>query len=102
MRKPHVATFMGSVGNDEYAAKLEEKAGEVGLNVMYQKQSNGTKTGTCAVLVYEENRSLCAHLAAANMFSKEHFEEPEHRSLMEKADIYYIAVINAPMLLIGT
>lgn len=90
MRKPHVATFMGSVGTDEYADILEEKAREVGLNVMYQKQPS-VKTGTCAVLVYEEFRSLCAHLAAANLFSKEHFEEPEHRTLMEKADIYYIA-----------
>lgn len=91
MRKPHVATFMGSVGTDEYGDILEEKAREVGLNVMYQKQPS-VKTGTCAVLVYEEFRSLCAHLAAANLFSKEHFEEPEHRTLMEKADIYYIAV----------
>ena len=51
-------------------------------------------SGTCAVLLTNNgaNRSLCANLAAANLFTKDHIEVPENRELIEKADYYYITV----------
>ncbi|KIH57011.1 hypothetical protein ANCDUO_12805, partial [Ancylostoma duodenale] len=49
------------------------------------------KTGTCAALIYGQNRSLCAHLAAANTFTIDHMFDPAHASLIEKAQFYYIA-----------
>lgn len=39
------------------------------------------------------HRSLCANLAAANLFTKDHIEVPENLQLIEKADFYYITVI---------
>lgn len=38
------------------------------------------------------DRSLCANLAAANLFTKEHIDTPENRKLIEAADCYYITV----------
>ena len=68
LEKPRVATYMGCVGVDKYSKILEEKARADGLNVRYQ-YTNKESTGTCAVLITGNERSLCANLAAANCFS---------------------------------
>jgi len=91
MKKPNVSVFMGCVGKDEYSRVLEEKARADGVDVKYQ-YTEADSTGTCAVLLTNNgaNRSLCANLAAANLFTKDHIEVPENRELIEKADYYYI------------
>ncbi|XP_069958812.1 uncharacterized protein Adk2 isoform X3 [Cherax quadricarinatus] len=90
--KPYCATFMGSVGKDEFSETLEKKAKEAGVLVRYQKQDNHP-TGTCAVVVTKNGmcRSLVANLAAANHFAQSHLEIPENWALMEKARFYYIS-----------
>nr|XP_045625939.1 adenosine kinase-like isoform X1 [Procambarus clarkii] len=92
LRKPYCATFMGSVGKDDYSKTLEKKAKDAGVVVRYQKQDKHD-TGTCAVVVTKNGkcRSLVANLAAANHFSKSHLEIPENKALMEKAKFYYIS-----------
>ncbi|EJW83773.1 adenosine kinase [Wuchereria bancrofti] len=37
------------------------------------------------------HRSLCAHLAAANLFTIDHLEKPESRVLIETAQYFYIS-----------
>jgi adenosine kinase len=86
----NVTTYMGCIGNDEYGKILFDKATADGVNAVYQRHST-LKTGTCAVLLTDSNRSLCAHLAAAENFSAEHLDVPAHRDLMMKANFYYIA-----------
>jgi adenosine kinase len=90
VNQPNVATFFGAVGKDKYAETLKQKAVEAGVNVKYQHHPD-VKTGTCAALIFDEYRSLCAHLAAANCFTKDHLDIPENRELVEKANFYYIA-----------
>jgi len=92
LRKPNCASFMGSVGIDEFSATLEKKAKEAGVTVRYQKQDKHP-TGTCAVVVTKNGmcRSLVANLAAANHFTKSHLEIPENKAIMEKAKYYYIS-----------
>jgi len=84
--------MMGCVGKDKYSTILAEKAQSAGVNVKYQV-TDKEPTGTCAVLVTEngKNRSLCAYLAAANCFTKDHLEVPENKGLMEGAKYYYIS-----------
>ncbi len=36
-------------------------------------------------------------MAAANCYTKDHLDAPEHRALMEKAQFYYISVSNSNM-----
>ncbi|KAG0729662.1 Adenosine kinase 2 [Chionoecetes opilio] len=93
LRKKHCATFMGSVGKDSFSKTLEEKAGEAGVKVKYQKQEDHP-TGTCAVVITKNGacRSLVANLAAANHFSKSHLDVPENKALLEKAKYFYISV----------
>jgi adenosine kinase len=88
--KPNTITFTGCIGNDHFGKVLEEKAKSVGLNTIYQRHPS-ERTGTCACCIYQEHRSLCAHLAAANCFSKDHLEVASNKALMEQAKYYYIA-----------
>jgi len=87
---PKATTFMGCIGKDKFGKILEEKAREGGVNVSYQYHDT-EPTGTCAVLLTGENRSLVAYLAAANHFSKDHLDKPENRALLEKAQYFYMS-----------
>ncbi|VDM95339.1 unnamed protein product [Thelazia callipaeda] len=88
--EPNRATFFGCIGDDKYGVILREKAREAGLNVCYQVKK-GKKTGMCAALITGQQRSLCAHLAAANLFTFDHLEEVENRTIIDKAQYFYIS-----------
>jgi len=90
LNRPNVATFMGCVGKDKYADIMKEKANEVGLKTVYQLTEKAP-TGTCAVLITGKERSLVAHLSAANLFTVEHLDNKENWSYVEKAKIHYIS-----------
>ncbi|KAH8378686.1 hypothetical protein KR009_000729, partial [Drosophila setifemur] len=100
--QPKVAVFFGCVGEDKYAAILEEKARAAGLNVHYQVKKD-TPTGTCAVLITGTHRSLCANLAAANKFTIEHLEQPLNKAVVDNAQYYYISgfflTVNPPSIM---
>lgn len=60
---------------------------------LYRYQYNSKEpTGTCAVLVTDHHRSLCANLGAANCFTIDHIREPENKKLVNSAQFYYISV----------
>ncbi|CAL8106560.1 unnamed protein product [Orchesella dallaii] len=88
--QPKITCFMGAVGTDDYSKKLEECAMNDGVNVRYQKWDE-YPTGTCAVLLTDQYRSLCAYLAAADHFTKDHLDKSENLALMEQAKYYYIS-----------
>ena len=48
-------------------------------------------TGTCAVLVKDNERSLIANLAAAEKYDKAHFDSAEIQAVVKDAGIYYMA-----------
>lgn len=90
LQKPNVSTFFGCVGNDDYAKILENKARGDGVNVRYQVTEKEA-TGTCGVLVTGTKRSLCANLAAANLFTLDHIKKEENFKFLENAEFYYIS-----------
>lgn len=88
--KPKTVTFFGCVGDDEFSKILKDQALKAGVDVRYQYTTT-EPTGTCAVLVTNQNRTLCANLAAANCFTMDHIENPENRKLIETASFYYVS-----------
>jgi adenosine kinase len=82
--------YVGCIGEDEFGAQLESAAKADGVNVCYMKQ-NKEPTGTCAVLVKDNERSLIANLAAANCYDKAHFETEQIQALVTAAKIVYCA-----------
>jgi len=89
LKYTNLCTFMGCVGRDNNADIMREKAKEVGLNAIYQVDEKAS-TGTCAVLVTHSDRSLVAHLAAANNFTIDHFNNENNWTLVQKAKILYV------------
>lgn len=89
--KPKVTTFFGCVGEDSFSKILYDKATSDGVNVQYQ-YNNKEPTGTCAVLITNHHRSLCANLGSANCFTIDHIKKSENRKLLESAQFYYISV----------
>lgn len=87
---PRATTFIGCIGKDKFGEILKEKAEGVGVRTAYYVQDE-EPTGTCAALICGYNRSLCANLAAANLYKKSHLDQKENWALVEKAKYYYIA-----------
>uniref|UniRef100_A0A0K0FH12 Adenosine kinase n=1 Tax=Strongyloides venezuelensis TaxID=75913 RepID=A0A0K0FH12_STRVS len=90
IQKPNTCTFFGAVGDDKYGRTLKEKATLAGVNAKYQLNPS-VKTGTCAALINGTNRSLAAHLAAANTFNINHFDDQSNVELVNKAKYFYIS-----------
>ncbi|XP_050511474.1 uncharacterized protein LOC114329649 isoform X2 [Diabrotica virgifera virgifera] len=87
---PNVVTKFGCVGKDKYSKILHDKATESGVNVRYQYHES-EPTGTCAVLITGQHRSLCAKLGSSGHFSVEHLRQPENRKLLENAQFFYVS-----------
>jgi adenosine kinase len=82
--------FMGCIGNgDAYGAQLVKCLQDAGVGEFYQKDEKAA-TGTCAVLIKDQERSLCANLSAANNFKASHLEVPEVKAMWQAASFYYI------------
>ncbi|VDO23559.1 unnamed protein product [Brugia timori] len=109
LNEPNRSVFFGCIGDDHYGDILKQKTQEIGLRVYYQVKEK-QKTGTCAALITNQHRlllisaslinkcifflhsrSLCAHLAAANLFTIDHLEKLESRVLIETAQYFYIS-----------
>merc|ERR1712159_723476 len=61
-----------------------------GVNALYMVDK-ATPTGTCAVCITGNNRSLVANLSAANNFKESHVQLPENKSVVEQAKVIYSA-----------
>uniref|UniRef100_A0A7S2DK21 Adenosine kinase n=1 Tax=Octactis speculum TaxID=3111310 RepID=A0A7S2DK21_9STRA len=90
MKVPGATSYFGCVGSDAYATQMEEQAKADGVNVQYLVDDKQA-TGTCAVLITGEHRSLIANLAAANHFKPEHLENAVCKTIIDNAKFYYMA-----------
>ncbi|CAF4601044.1 unnamed protein product [Rotaria socialis] len=62
-----------------------------GTYQIYENPAEHVQTGTCAVLITGNDRSLVANLGAANHFTIDHFNDPKNHEHVEKAKIFYTA-----------
>ena len=71
--KPNIGTYMGCVGADDNCRRMQTKAREDKLNVVYMVDKK-EPTGICACLITNngKNRSLCAYLGASLKFDIKH------------------------------
>jgi adenosine kinase len=67
-------TYYGAIGTDEKGKTLEEDLKTNGITGNFHKDAD-TPTGTCAVVVVDKERTLCANLAAACKYSSDHLKE---------------------------
>jgi adenosine kinase len=90
MLPPGTTNFTGCIGHDDqYGRQLVQCLADAGVGEFYMKDTKA-QTGTCAVLIKDQERSLCANLAAANNFKASHLEVPEVKAMWQAASFYYI------------
>ncbi|CAH1451061.1 unnamed protein product [Lactuca virosa] len=87
---PGATSFIGSIGKDKYGEEMKKNSKLSGVNVHYYEDEAAT-TGTCAVCVVGNGRSLVANLSAAKCYKLDHLKRPEIWALVEKAKYIYIA-----------
>lgn len=87
---PGSTGFFGSVGKDEFGAKLKACASADGVDVHYKEDAEAP-TGTCAVLINGGERSLVANLGAANNFTADHLATDKAREMINRAQFFYVA-----------
>nr|CCA20212.1 adenosine kinase putative [Albugo laibachii Nc14] len=87
-RNGRATTFMGSIGNDEHGRILKECAERDGVRTHYLVQDT-TPTGTCAVCVKGDERSLVANLSAANEFHHDHLDNEKSKEILENGRLFY-------------
>jgi len=66
-------TYFGAIGNDDFGKVLEDDLKNNGITGNFHKDAE-TPTGTCAVVVVDKERALCANLAAACKYSSDHLK----------------------------
>jgi adenosine kinase len=85
---PGLTGYIGCVGKDEFGTRLKEAAEKDGVTTHYL-QDQTVPTGTCAVLLVNKERSLCANLAAAEKYQQSHYESQEIHQVVQKAQYFY-------------
>ena len=83
---PNSCTYFGCIGKDVYADKIKSYLTDEGVKGEFAI-SEDTPTGTCSVLVYNKERSLCANLSAALKYPMDHLTA--NMKIVEEASIVY-------------
>jgi len=90
LQQPGASAYMGCVGEDDYANKMKEALKTDGVNALYMVDK-ATPTGTCAVCITGNDRSLVANLSAANNYKAAHLQEASNWSVLSATKIIYSA-----------
>lgn len=83
---PRKCAFFGSIGRDEIGATLQKELEDNGVHGMFSIDEE-TPTGSCAVLIHDKERTLCANLAACIKYKTEHLVNNLH--VLDKAAFLY-------------
>jgi len=71
--QPEKCAFFGCIGKDEVGEVLENELEVNGVHGYFHKDET-TPTGTCAVIIVNQERTLCANLAACTKYPLEHLK----------------------------
>jgi len=80
--------FIGSIGDDEYGRILTEVAKEEKVSTHFMVTKD-YQTGCCASIIYNNDRSLVALVAAAEHYSIDHFNSPSVQDVVNGSQIIY-------------
>lgn len=96
LQKPKATSFIGGAGRDKFLDILLKSAEKVGVNVKFDIHDE-FPTGKCGAIITGEDRSLVTELGAANYFNAQFLNEPEIKTLINKAKIFYIGGFMVPV-----
>ena len=88
--KTNVSHYIGSIGKDEFGEKMKSQLKDDGVQGHFLEVADKA-TGTCAVLVKDNERSLIANLSASEKYDKAHFDSAEIQKVVAGVGIFYMA-----------
>jgi adenosine kinase len=80
--------FIGCIGNDEFGITLTQVASQSGIKTHFMI-TNDHQTGCCASVIYKKDRSLVAHVSAAEKYSIDHFNSESIQNVVNQSKIIY-------------
>ncbi|KAK4874843.1 hypothetical protein RN001_014203 [Aquatica leii] len=86
--KDLLCTVIGAVGDDDYAQLVKRQLDQD--HVRYVFVTVPKTTGRCAVLLNEDNRSLCTDLGASKFFTLEHLKRKEVWDYVQTGSCIYV------------
>jgi len=90
IQQPGATAYMGCVGEDAYSQKMRDACKTDGVNALYMVDKS-VPTGTCAVCITGNDRSLVANLSAANNYKVSHTQEASNFAVVQGAKVIYSA-----------
>jgi len=87
--RPGATAYLGCIGNDSEGKRMQDQLQSEGVHGEFRIDPD-EKTGTCAVCIVDNERSLVANLAAANKYQESHFKEVGAK-LATRARVIYSA-----------
>ncbi|XP_067001132.1 uncharacterized protein [Anabrus simplex] len=83
------SVFLGGIGTDEHGKMLENLVKKCGVITRYTYHED-YPTATCIALIQGANRSLVAHLGAANVYEPHHLDAIGIRDVLSAVKMIYI------------
>jgi len=85
--RPGITGYIGCIGKDKFGKELQDAVARDGVqpNFMITEE---VETGTCAIAIKNTERSMVANLAAANSYSKSHFDA-KGQAMAYRAKVIY-------------
>lgn len=90
LQEEKATSYFGAIGDDDFGKRMTSCCEEDNVNVQYYVNPD-TPTGTCAVVITGNDRSLVANLSAANTYKIDHLKKQKQWAVVEKAKIFYTA-----------
>lgn len=90
LQKPNATAYMGCIGADDLGARMKDSIEKEGVRAAYMVDKE-TPTGCCAVLVCNNERSMCTSLKASCNYKPAHLLQPENLEILREATIVYIS-----------
>ena len=81
-------SFAGCVGKDKFAEQLRLELAKTNLNVFLEVDKT-QPTGTCAVFIQDQDRTMLANLGAALALSYEYLNTSLIKAVLDEADSIY-------------
>jgi len=78
--------YLGCVGNDDFGTRLAAECKSGGVNPVLAIDAE-TPTGSCACVIVDKNRALCANLGASCKYPTSHLNE--NMAYLESANFVY-------------
>lgn len=88
-----VCCYLGAIGRDVFGRKIRDTLQRDGVNAVFQ-EIDEEKTGRCAVLLCDDNRSFVTDLRASKRFNHKFIERCDVENIIEGAKYYYMSVSN--------